>query len=199
MGDKALRGNKLTRTRVKKGVGGLLSKGFKVLKGPANKWRMDQAQRLKDYHRKTKIKKRKERRIEEGKSKAFHEKYIKPMSPETKESWSKGQHPKSWRRAGKSLGGILKSIGKGIGKRMTGSHNIKKGGWQDMNRPKNPYDKKGKPDWEIKADREELADIDKKLNIVKNVGKGVAGAVGGTYVYGKWKKHKRAKKKKDKK
>ena len=76
---------------------------------------------------------------------------------------------------------------------------IKKGGWQDMNRPKNPYDKKGKPDWEIKADREELADIDRKLNIVKNVGKGVVGAVGGSYAYGKWKRHTRSKKKKDKK
>ena len=108
MGDIALRGNKLTRTRVKKAVGGVLKQGLKVLKGPANKWRMDQAQRLKDYHRKTKILKRKAGRIEEGKSKAFHEKYIKPMSPEAKTAWSKGQHPKSWRRAGKGLGGILK-------------------------------------------------------------------------------------------
>ena len=82
-----------------------------------------------------------------------------------------------------------------LGKKMTGSHKIKKGGWQDMNRPKNPYDKKGKPDWEIKAEREELADIDRKLNIVKNVGKGTAGAVVGSYAYGKWQRHKRAKKK----
>ena len=198
MGDKALRGNKLTRTRVKKGVGGVLKQGLKVLKGPANKWRMDQAQRLKDYHRKTKILKRKEGRIEEGKSKAFHKKYIKPMSPEGKAALSKGQHPKSWRRAGKGLGGILKGIGKGIGKRMTGSHKIKKGGWQDMKRPKDPYTETKKPDWEFKADREELADIDRKIKATKNVGKGVAGALVGSYAYGKWQRHKRAKKKKDK-
>ena len=86
-----------------------------------------------------------------------------------------------------------------LGKKMTGSHKIKKGSIQDLTRPKTQYDKKGKPDWEFKADREELADIDRKLNIVKNVGKGVVGAVGGSYAYGKWKRHTRSKKKKDKK
>ena len=101
MGDIALRGNKLTRTRVKKAAGNIVRSIGKVLKGPANKWRMDQAQRLKDYHRKTKILKRKEGRIEEGKSKAFHKKYIKPLAPEAKAMLSKGQYPKSWRRAGK--------------------------------------------------------------------------------------------------
>ena len=156
---------------------------------------MDQAQRLKDYHRKTKVLKRKTGRIEEGKSKAFHEKYIKPMSPEGKAALSKGQHPKSWRRAGKSIGGVLKGIGKGIGKRITGSHKPKKGGCQDMDRPKDPYYETKKPAWQFKADREEMADIDRKIKATKNVGKGVAGALGGTYVYGKWKKHKRAKKK----
>ena len=84
-----------------------------------------------------------------------------------------------------------------LGKKMTGSHKIKKGSWQDLTRPKDPYS--NKKDWEIKAEREELADIDRKLNIVKNVGKGVVGAVGGSYAYGKWKRHKRSKKKKDKK
>ena len=85
-----------------------------------------------------------------------------------------------------------------LGKKMTGSHKIKKGSWQDLTRPKDPYSRK-KADWEFKADREELADIDRKLNIVKNVGKGVVGAVGGSYAYGKWKRHTRSKKKKDKK
>ena len=40
---------------------------------------------------------------------------------------------------------------------------------------------------------------DRKLNIVKNVGKGVVGAVVGSYAYCKWKRHTRSKKKKDKK
>jgi len=143
MGDIALRGNKLTRTRVKKAVGGILKQGLKVLKGPANKWRMDQAQRLKDYHRKTKIKKRKEGRIEEGKSKAFHEKYIKPMSPEGKAAWSKGQHPKSWRRAGKAGGGLLKKIGQAIGKAITKKKPVPKPA------PKEP--KIGSKEWFDKA------------------------------------------------
>ena len=97
-------------------------------------------------------------------------------------------------RVKKSVGGLLKTIGK----KLTGSHKIKKGGWQDMNRPKDHLYETKKPDWQFKADREELADIDRKITATKNVGKGVAGALGGTYVYGKWKKHKRAKKKKDK-
>ena len=112
MGDKALRGNKLTAGRPGFGLGSAVKAatklGVKIVKGKKNPLRMDQAQRLKDYHRKTKILKRKAGRIEEGKSKAFHKKYINPLSPEAKASWSKGQHPKSWKRAGKGLGGILK-------------------------------------------------------------------------------------------
>jgi len=112
MGDKALRGNKLTAGRTGFGLGSAVKAatklGMKIVKGKKNPLRMDQAQRLKDYHRKTKIQKRKAGRIEEGKSKAFHKKYINPLSPESKAAYSKGQHPKSWRRAGKGLGGILK-------------------------------------------------------------------------------------------
>ena len=123
MGDKALRGNKLTAGRPGFGLGSAVKAatklGVKIVKGKKNPLRMDQAQRLKDYHRKTKIQKRKAGRIEEGKSKAFHEKYIKPMSPEGKAALSKGQHPKSWRRAGKGLGGVLKGIGKAIGKAVS--------------------------------------------------------------------------------
>ncbi len=111
MGDKALRGNKLTAGRPGFGLGSAVKAatklGVKIVKGKKNPLRMDQAQRLKDYHRKTKILKRKAGRVEEGKSKAFHEKYIKPMSPEGKAAWSKGQHPKSWRRAGKAEGGRI--------------------------------------------------------------------------------------------
>jgi len=98
------------------------------------------------------------------------------------------------KRVKKSVGGLLKTIGKGISKRMTGSHKPKKGGWQDMDRPKATTEKK--PDWEFKADREELKKLDKQLNVVKNVGKGIAVAVPGSYAYGKWKKYKRDKKKK---
>ena len=82
-----------------------------------------------------------------------------------------------------------------LGKKMTGSHKIKKGSVQDLTRPKTQYDKKSKADWEFKADREELADIDRKIKATKNVGKGVAGALVGSYAYGKWQRHKRAKKK----
>ncbi len=102
------------------------------------------------------------------------------------------------KRVKKSIGGSLKTIGKIIGKKMTGSHKPKKGGWQDMDRPKSITEEK-LPDWEFKADREELKKVDKQLNVAKNVGKGTAAAVGGSYAYGKWKKYKRDKKKKDKK
>ena len=105
MSDKALRGNKLTAGRTSFGLGLAVKAakklGTTIVKGKKNPFRMDQAQRLKDYHRKTKIQKRKAGRIEEGKSKAFHKKYIKPMSPEAKAEISKSQHPKTWRRAGK--------------------------------------------------------------------------------------------------
>ena len=57
---------------------------------------------LKRAHRtKQRMLKTKEARIQGGKSKAFHEKYIKPASQETKVAISKSKHPKSWRRAGK--------------------------------------------------------------------------------------------------
>ena len=112
MADIALRGNKLTAGRAGFGLGSVVKVakklGTKIVKGKKNPVRMDQAQRLKDYHRKTKIKKRRTGRIEEGKSKTFHEKYIKSAPHETKVAISRSQHPKTWRRAGKGLGGILK-------------------------------------------------------------------------------------------
>ena len=147
MGDIALRGNKLTAGRPGFGLGSAVKAatklGVKIVKGKKNPLRMDQAQRLKDYHRKTKIKKRKEGRIEIGKSKAFHKKYIKPMSPEAKATWSKGQHPKSWRRAGKSIGGVLKGIGQAIGKAITKKKPVPKPA------PKEP--KIGSKEWFDKA------------------------------------------------
>ena len=58
---------------------------------------------LKKAHRtRQRLLKTKEARIQEGKSKAFQEKYIKPASPETKVKISKQIAPKSWARAGKS-------------------------------------------------------------------------------------------------
>jgi len=114
MADIALRGNKLTAGRAGFGLGLAVKVakklGTKIVKGKKNPFRMDQAQRLKDYHRKTKIKKRKTGRIEEGKSKTFHEKYIKSAPHETKVAISRSQYPKSWRRAGKSIGGFLKGV-----------------------------------------------------------------------------------------
>ena len=130
MGDKALRGNKLTAGRTGFGLGSAVKAatklGMKIVKGKKNPVRMDQAQRLKDYHRKTKIQKRRAGRIEEGKSKAFHKKYINPLSPEAKATWSKSQHPKSWKRQGKGVGGILKKIGQSIGKAMGKKKPVKK-------------------------------------------------------------------------
>ena len=84
-----------------------------------------------------------------------------------------------------------------LGKKMTGSHKIKKGSWQDLTRPKDPYSNKA--DWEIKAERKDMAQTDRQLTAIKNVSKGAVGAVVGSYAYGKWKRHKRSKKKKDKK
>ena len=40
-----------------------------------------------------------------------------------------------------------------------------------------------------------MASTDRKLTAIKNVSKGLAGAVVGSYAYGKWQRHKRAKKK----
>ena len=94
--------------------------------------------------------------------------------------------------------GIFGAAKKGfgiLGKKMTGSHKIKKGGWQDMNRPKDHIAEGKKKDWEIKADREDMASTDRKIQATKNVSKGLAGAVVGSYAYGKWQRHKRAKKK----
>ena len=82
-----------------------------------------------------------------------------------------------------------------LGKKMTGSHKIKKGGWQDMDRPKHFTDKK--PDWEFKAEREDLRDLDKKITALKNVGKITAGGLIGAGVYGKWKNTKIRKKRRE--
>ena len=80
-----------------------------------------------------------------------------------------------------------------LGKKMTGSHKIKKGSWQDLDRPKNPHSKKA--DWEIKADRKDMARTDRRLTALKNIGKIGVGAAGGATIYNKVK----SKKKKDKK
>jgi hypothetical protein len=80
-----------------------------------------------------------------------------------------------------------------LGKKMTGSHKIKKGSWQDLDRPKNPHSKKA--DWEIKADRKDMARTDRRLTLAKNIGKIGVGAAGGATIYNKTK----SKKKKDKK
>ena len=82
-----------------------------------------------------------------------------------------------------------------LGKKLTGSHKIKKGSWQDLKRPKDHIAEGKKKDWEFKADREDMASTDRKITAVKNIGKGTAAAVGGSYAYGKWQRHKRAKKK----
>jgi len=201
MGDKALRGNKLTAGRTGFGLGSAVKAatklGMKIVKGKKNPLRMDQAQRLKDYHRKIKSKKRTAGRIEEGKSKAFQEKYIKPMSPETKVKWSRSQHPKSWRRAGKSVGGFLK-----------GAKEVAKKVFKKKPKPSkaNKWEGESKFDWIDRMDAEEAIAAGEKPpfkigKTAKNIIKGAValpvGAAGASYAHGKWKKHLK-KKKKDK-
>jgi len=84
------------KRRTRKAIGGLLKKGFKVLKGPANKWRMDQAQRLKKHRLKSKIEKAKEDRLQ-SKVKTNLDKKI-ASNPDLKKAVSQQKHPKSWRR-----------------------------------------------------------------------------------------------------
>ena len=202
MADIALRGNKLTAGRPGFGLGSAVKAatklGMKIVKGKKNPFRMDQAQRLKDYHRKTKIQKRRAGRIEEGKSKAFQEKYIKPLSPETKVNISKSQHPKSWRRAGKGLGGILK-----------GAKEVAKKVFKKKPKPSKENQWKGESvfDWVDRKDAEDAIAGGwpppkiKPGKIAKNIIKGAValpvGAAGASYAHGKWKKHLK-KKKKDK-
>ncbi len=152
---------------------------------------MDQAQRLKDYHRKQNSKRR-AGRIEEGKSKAFHEKYIKPLAPEAKATLSKGQHPKSWRRAGKWGGGLLKKIGKALSKKKPvpkpGPENKFK--YQGKDPTKESWfdfvDRKdAKAAWES-GDRHPPFKVGK---MAKNVLKGAAALPVGGYALAKWKKH----------
>ena len=81
-----------------------------------------------------------------------------------------------------------------LGKKMTGSHKIKKGSWQDLDRPKD-ITNQNKKDWEIKAERKDMAQIDRRLTALKNIGKIGVGAAGGATIYNKTK----SKKKKDKK
>jgi len=83
-----------------------------------------------------------------------------------------------------------------LGKKMTGSHKIKKGSWQDLDRPKDPYS--NKKDWEIKAERKDMAQTDRRLTAAKNIGKIGVGAAGGATIYNKT-QPKVKKKKKDKK
>ena len=85
------------KKRAKKAIGGLLSKGLKVLKGPANKFRMDQAQRLKKHRLKTKIEKGRAGREARKIVSDWDKKYVAP-NPELKKSMSMVRHPKSWRR-----------------------------------------------------------------------------------------------------
>ena len=81
-----------------------------------------------------------------------------------------------------------------LGKKMTGSHKIKKGSWQDLDRPKD-ITNQNKKDWEIKAERKDMAQTDRRLTAAKNIGKIGVGAAGGATIYNKTK----SKKKKDKK
>ena len=97
MGDIALRGNKLTRTRVKKGVGGILKGIGKIVKGPANKWRMEQAKNLKKYRLKTKIEKGRAGREARKIVSDWDKKHVS-SNPELKRAMSQARHPKSWRR-----------------------------------------------------------------------------------------------------
>ena len=79
-----------------KAVGGILKGIGKIVKGPANKWRMDQAQRLKKHRLKSKIEKAREDRLQ-SKVKTNLDKKI-ASNPDLKKAVSQQKHPKSWRR-----------------------------------------------------------------------------------------------------
>ena len=74
----------------------------KIVKGtPIRKEYADlkRAHRTRQKNVKTKERILKERAGRKS-SEAFHTKYMKPRSQETKKKWSQGQHPKTWRRKG---------------------------------------------------------------------------------------------------
>ena len=48
-----------------------------------------------------------------------------------------------------------------------------------------------KPDWEIKANKKEMEDINKKIKIVKKSAGAAGAAVAGSAVYGTFRKHKK--------
>jgi len=79
-----------------KAVGGILKQGLKVLKGPANKWRMEKASHLKKHRLKSKIEKARENRLQ-SKVKSNLDKKI-ASNPDLKKAVSQQRHPKSWRR-----------------------------------------------------------------------------------------------------
>jgi hypothetical protein len=83
--------------RTKKAVGGLISKGLKVLKGPANKWRMEQAKNLKKHRLRTKIEKERAGREARKIVSDWDKKHVAP-NPELKKAMSQVRHPKSWKR-----------------------------------------------------------------------------------------------------
>ena len=80
-----------------KAIGGLLKQGFKVLKGPANKFRMEQAKNLKKHRLKTKIEKGRAGREARKIVSDWDKKHVS-SNPELKRAMSQARHPKSWRR-----------------------------------------------------------------------------------------------------
>ena len=88
--------------RTKKAVGGIL-KGIKVLKGPANKWRMEQAKNLKKHRLRTKIEKARAGREARKIVSDWDKKHVAP-NPELKKAMSQVRHPKSWKRQMKKRG-----------------------------------------------------------------------------------------------
>jgi len=85
------------KKRAKKAIGGLLKQGFKVLKGPANKFRMEQAKNLKKHRLKTKIEKGRAGREARKIVSDWDKKHVS-SNPELKRAMSQARHPKSWRR-----------------------------------------------------------------------------------------------------
>ena len=85
------------KRRTRKAAGGILKGIGKIVKGPANKIRMDQAQRLKNHRLKTKIEKARAGREARKIVSNWDKKYVAP-NPELKKSMSMVRHPKSWKR-----------------------------------------------------------------------------------------------------
>jgi len=85
------------KRRTRKAAGGILKGIGKIVKGPANKIRMEQAKNLKKHRLKSKIEKARAGREARKIVSDWDKKHVS-SNPELKRAMSQERHPKSWRR-----------------------------------------------------------------------------------------------------